>query len=158
MDFTRTQLDTLLREELVGELPKCSNTADQLKIFTDRFDDFIGKYDKLQSELVISNNCNSLLFNRIINLERETFSNPQYLRKKILVTNPAPHSINKAEFDEKVCEALSLTRTKVNRENLGAYHRMKKKDKVIIFTCKNGRIWINLEDKPVAVSRIYCTL
>ena len=48
MVFTRAQLDALSREELVEELIKCSNIADQLKILTDRFDDFVGKYEKLQ--------------------------------------------------------------------------------------------------------------
>ena len=64
MVFTRAQLDTLSREELAEELIKCSNIVDQVKTFTDRFDDFVGRYEKLQSELVISKNCNSLLVNR----------------------------------------------------------------------------------------------
>ena len=59
MVFTRAQLDTLSKEELVDELMKCSNITDQLKVITDRFDDFVGKHEKLQSELVISKNCNS---------------------------------------------------------------------------------------------------
>ena len=59
MVFTRAQLDTLSKEELVDELMKCSNITDQLKVITDRFDDFVGKYEKLQSELVISKNCDS---------------------------------------------------------------------------------------------------
>ena len=72
MVFTRAQSDTISREELVEELIKCSNIADQIKIPTGWFDDFIGKYEKLQSELVIPKNCNSLLVNCIINLERNT--------------------------------------------------------------------------------------
>ena len=82
MDFTRAQLGTLSREELVEQLTKCPNIADQLKILTDQFDDFVGEYDKLQSELAISKNCNFLLFNRIINLERNAFRNAQYIEKK----------------------------------------------------------------------------
>ena len=70
MVFTRAQLDTLSREQLVEELIKCLNIADQLKILTHWFDDIVCKYDKWQTELVISKNCNSLLVNRIINLER----------------------------------------------------------------------------------------
>ena len=103
MTFTRAQLDTLSRKELVEELPKCPNIADQLKNLTDRFDDFVGKYDdKLQSELVISKNCNALLFNRIINLKRNTFSNAHYIRREMLMIYPVPHSINNVDFEEKV--------------------------------------------------------
>ena len=46
--------------------------------------------------------------------------------------NPVPHSINNVDLEEKVCEALPLTGTKVKQDDLDACHRMKKKDKVII--------------------------
>ena len=49
----------------------------------------------------------------------------------MLETNPVPHSINNIDREEKVCESLCLTSTKVKSENLDACHRMKKKDKVI---------------------------
>ena len=68
----------------------CPNIADQLKILTDRFNDSVGKYDKLQSESVIPKNCNSLLFNRIINLKRNIFSNACYIRREMLVICPVP--------------------------------------------------------------------
>ena len=61
MVFTRTKLDNLSREELVEELIKCSNIADQLKILAERFNDFVSKYDRLQSELAVSKNCNSVI-------------------------------------------------------------------------------------------------
>ena len=63
MVFTRAQLDTLSREELVEGLIKCSNIVGQIKTITEWFNEFVGKYEKLQSELVISKNCNSLLVN-----------------------------------------------------------------------------------------------
>ena len=131
MVFTRAQLDTLSREELVEELIKYSNIADQIKTLTEWFDEFVGKYEKLQSEIVISKNCNSLLVNHI-NLERNALSNAQYTRREMLVINPVPHSINNVDLEEKVCEALSLTGTKFKPDDLDACHRMKKKEKVII--------------------------
>ena len=115
MVFTRAQLDTLSREELVEELIKCSNKADQLKIFTDWFDDFVGKHDNLQSELAISKNYNSLLVNRTIKLDKNALNNAQYIRRDMLELNPIPHSINNFDLEEKVCEALSFTGTKLSR-------------------------------------------
>ena len=53
MVFTRAQLDTLSRKELPEELIKCLNIADQIKTLIDQLNDFVGKYEKLQSELVI---------------------------------------------------------------------------------------------------------
>ena len=50
----------------------------------------------------------------------------------MLEINHVPHSIDNVEIEEKVCEALPLTRTKVKLDDLDACHRMKKEDKVII--------------------------
>ena len=50
----------------------------------------------------------------------------------MLEINYVPHSIDNVEIEEKVCEALPLTGTKVKLDDLDACHRMKKKDKVII--------------------------
>ena len=66
MVLTRTQPDSLSKEELVEEFLKFSNSTDQLQSLTKRFDDFIGKYNILHSELLVSKNCNSLLLNRIV--------------------------------------------------------------------------------------------
>ena len=132
MVFTRAQLDTLSRKELPEELIKCLNIADQIKTLIDQLIDFVGKYEKLQSELVISKNCNSLLVNRIINPERNTLSNAQYIRREILEINPVRHAMNNVDLEEKVCEALPLTGTKVKPDDVDVCHIMKKKDKVII--------------------------
>ena len=69
MVLTRAQVDNLSREELIEELLKFSDITDKLNGLNNRFDDFIKKYDELNSELLISKNCNSLLLKRITNLE-----------------------------------------------------------------------------------------
>ena len=61
MVLTRAQVDNLSREELIEELLKFSDITDQLNGLNSRFEDFIKKYNKLNSELLISKNCNSLL-------------------------------------------------------------------------------------------------
>ena len=125
--------------------------ADQTKTLTNWFDDFVGKYEKLRSELVISKNCNCLLVNRIINLERNALRNTQYIRKEMLEINHVPHSIDNVEIEEKVCEALSLTGTKVKPDDFDACHRMKKKDKVIIkFKNRKQRNDVTLKRKELS--------
>ena len=57
----------------------------------------------------------------------------------MLEINPVPHSINNVDLEEKVCEVLSLTGTKVKPDDLDACHRMKKKDKVIKFKNRKQR-------------------
>ena len=70
MVLTRAQVDYLSREELIEELLKFSDITNKLNSLNNRFDDFIKKYDELNSELLISKNCNSLLLKLITNLER----------------------------------------------------------------------------------------
>lgn len=55
--FERSQLYTLPREDFVKVLKK----------LIDRLDEFLAKYDWLQSDLVLSKNCNSPLEHWIIN-------------------------------------------------------------------------------------------
>ena len=62
----------------------------------------------------------------------------------MLEINPVPHSIN------KVCKALPLTGAKVKSDDLGAYQRMKNKDKMVIkFKNKNEKNDIIFKQKEL---------
>ena len=65
MVLTRAQVDNLSREELIEELLKFSDITDKLSGLNNWFDDLIKKYNELNSELLISKYCNSLLLKRI---------------------------------------------------------------------------------------------
>ena len=84
MALTRAQVDNLSREELLEELLKFSDITEMLNGLNNRFDDFIKKYDELNSELLISKNCNSLLLKRITNLERNALNNVRYVCREII--------------------------------------------------------------------------
>ena len=127
MVLTRPQVDNLLREELIKELLKFSDITDKLNGLNSRFEDFIKKYNELNSELLILKNCNSLPLKQITSLECNALNNAQYFRKETIEINPIPQSL-----PNKVCKALSLNGTKVTHDDLQASHRMKNKDKVIV--------------------------
>ena len=76
------------------------------------------KNDILHSELLGSRNCNSLLLNRIINLERNGVNNAQYIRREILEVNPAPQSFSNDDLEQNVCRALPLTGTAVKPDDI----------------------------------------
>ena len=124
MVLRRAQLDSLSKE-------KFSNITDQLQSLTKRFDGFIEKYDVLHSELLVSKNCNSLLLNQIINLERNVLNNAQHIRREMLELNPVPQSSND-ELEQIACRAISLTDTTVKPDDIHVCRRMKTKEKVII--------------------------
>ena len=55
-----------------------------------RFQDFVKKYNKINSELLILKNCNSLLLKRVTNLKRNALNNAQYIRRETIEINPIP--------------------------------------------------------------------
>ena len=67
--LTRSQIENLTREELIEELLQISDISCQLKALNGRFDTFIAKHDELKSNLLITNNCNTHLHQRIIQME-----------------------------------------------------------------------------------------
>ena len=69
---------------------------------TTRFDDFTRRFEILSSELVVSNNCNQLLSERIIQLERNTVNNAQYHRHESIEIGPVPASISNEELQDNV--------------------------------------------------------
>ena len=97
MVLTRAQVDNLSREDFTEELLKFSDITDQLNGLNSHFEDFIKKYDKPNSELLISKNCNFLLLKRVINLEHNVLNIAQYVRREIIDINPIPQSIPSAD-------------------------------------------------------------
>ena len=97
-----------------------------------RFDDFLGKYNELHSELQVSKNCSNLLRNHVVELDKNALSPAQYVRKKIIEISPVSGSIPDQNLEEQVYKALSLTRMKVEDKDPHACHRMKRKRRVIV--------------------------
>ena len=102
-------------------------------------DDFAIKFDCVFSELQISKTCNSLLRKRIIDLERSSLDNAQYLRREMIEISPVPVKVSNNELEGLVCKALSLTVIEVYPNDLEACHCLKKKENVII-KFKSGKL------------------
>ena len=124
MVFTRSQIENLSREELIEELVKLSDITDRLKDLTDKFDNFSKKYEELKSDLVVTKKCNSLLYSRIVQLEKNAVSNAQYHRRETLELNPVSQDIHDNVLEDTICKALSLTGQEVVPEDLHACHGM----------------------------------
>ena len=129
-------------------------------LYTSRFDDFLRLYEVLSSELTISKNCNCLLDERIVQLERNVVNNAQYHQRESLEINPVPASIGDDVLESSICRALSLTGHEVKPDDLQACHRLKKKDTVIVkFKCRKQRRSIltnrkNLRNKSDGLTRL----
>ena len=102
-------------------------TSSKLSDLTSRFNDFLRWYEILNSELTVSKNCNRLLTERIVQLERNAVSNAQYHRRESLEINPVPASIGDDVLESSVCRALFLTGHELKPDDLQACHRLKKR-------------------------------
>ena len=58
------------RSQLIEELISVEDMSSKLSDLTSRFDDFLRRYEILSSELTVSKNCNRLLSERIVHLNR----------------------------------------------------------------------------------------
>ena len=123
--LTRQGLMKATHEELVDQRLALSNIGE-------RIDKMMTKIDMLEASLSISKNVNSLLMERIINLEKSVINNSQYLRKECLELNAIPDTVEDNALEKTVCEALSLTGTTVQPSSLEAVHRLKRPSCVIV--------------------------
>ena len=105
---TRSQLVHLLKEELIHELIRVEDISSKLSDLTICFNDFLRQYEILSSELTVSKNCNSLLSERIVQLEWNAVNNAQYHHCESQERNPVPASINNDVLESSVYRTLSL--------------------------------------------------
>ena len=127
MARTRNQLENYSKEELIDELISVEDISSKLSDLTSRFDDFLRRYEILNSELTVNKKCNRLLTERIVQLKRNAVSNAQCHRCQSLEINPVPASIGDAVLENSVCRALSLTGYEVKPDDLQVCHRLKKR-------------------------------
>ena len=127
---TRKQLEKLSKEELIDELLTVNSVHEDLANLTSRFDKFLEKYARLESELEVSKNCTKLLSKEIETLQRNALDSSQYLRREMIEINPVPEDIQDMQLEESICQALSLTGTPVSVGDLKACHRMRRRDRV----------------------------
>ena len=59
MVVTRSQLENLSNNKLINKLLQVENIEDKLEHLNKQFNNFLGKYNELHSELQVSKNCSS---------------------------------------------------------------------------------------------------
>ena len=59
MVVTRSKLENLSKDELINRLLQVENIEDKLEHLNKRFNNFLGKYNELHSELQVPKNCSN---------------------------------------------------------------------------------------------------
>ena len=141
MVLTRSQYENMGKEELIQELTDINSSFvndinTKLSNLEETFNEFMSKYDKINSELQQCKKINSHLLTRVIQLERNAVANSQYSRRETIELNPVHADITEDALEENVCKALSLTGANVVPNDLHACHQMKRSDRVTVkFKC-----------------------
>ena len=82
---------------------------------------------KLQSELAVSQQVNSLLSNRLILVERQCRANAQYSRRECLDVVGIPSEVGADVLEEKVLNIFGKLGCDIPSERIEACHRISKK-------------------------------
>ena len=134
---TRSKLENFWKEELIEELIIVDDITSKISDLTNRFDDFLRRFEVVSSGLAITRNCNKLITERVVQLERNAVTNAQDHRRESVEVTPVLPSISDEELELNICEALSLTGHEIKPNDLQACHRLKKKELVIVkFKCR----------------------
>ena len=124
---TRSKLENISKEELIEELITVDDITEKISDLTNRFDNFLRRFEVVSSDLAISRNCNRLLSERVFQLKRNAVTNAQYHQRELVEINAVPPSISDEELKLNICKALSLTGHEVKPHDLQDCHRLKKK-------------------------------
>ena len=96
--LTRKQLEKLSKEELIDESLTVTWVHKDLANLTSRFNEFLEKYARVESELEVSKNCTKLLSKQIETLQRNALDSSQYLRREMIQINPVPEDIQNTQL------------------------------------------------------------
>ena len=112
--LTRKQLEKLTKEELIDELLTVNSIHEDLAKITSRFDEFLEKYARVESELAVSKNCTKSLSIQIETLQINASDSSQYLRREMIGINPVPEDIQDMQLEESICQALKLSKNDIS--------------------------------------------
>ena len=165
MVFIRSQYENMSKEELIQELTDINSSFvndinTKLSNLEEKFNEFVSKYDKVNSELQKCKKINSHLLTRVVQLERNAVASSQYSRRETIELNPVPADITEDALEENVCKVLSLTGVNVVPNDLHACHRMKRSDRVIVkFKCRKQKNSVMYKRKNMGnKSQEFCNL
>ena len=96
----------------------------------------IDKFDKLEADVVIARNANSLLSSRLVDTERQCWANAQYSRRETLEIVGLPKSLTNDKAETEVYQIFQSLDCDVSKEDLDACHWLKNKERVIVKFCR----------------------
>ena len=72
---TKSRSENLSKQELIEELSTVDDIASKISDLTNRFDDFLRRFEVVSSDVANPRNYNRLLIERVVQLERNAVTN-----------------------------------------------------------------------------------
>ena len=138
-----------------------SEIMDQLRKFNENF-------EKLQSELIVIKQVNSVLSERLVSMECQCWANAQYSRRECLELVGVPRSVSDGDLEEKVLKIFEKVGCPIEGNNIEACQRISKKkdyrkDYQNVLNAKKKLRKLDMkeigfpEDNPIFVNQSLCT-
>ena len=97
------------------------------------------KFSQLESENSIVKQANSLVLERLVDMERQCWANAQYSRRECLEVVEIPDSVQNNELEDKVLTIFTKIGIKVSPRDIEACHRLKKDNDSVIVSSHDAR-------------------
>ena len=131
-NYTEESLEKLLKKDIINIVlslqteKECNaNILEEVRALNEKFTTF-------ESQLLITKNVNSLLQEKVIDLERQCWANAQYSRRECLEVSGIPNTIKQDELENKVLTIFKKVGCDIKNENIEACHRVRGQNNVII--------------------------
>ena len=81
-------------------------------------------FQQLKSDLAITKNVNSQLYNCFVNMERQCWANVQYSRRECVEIVGILTSVPDNELEETFCKIVDKVGVKIDDRDIESYHRV----------------------------------
>ena len=117
--------------DVVANLEVNNKVLEEIRKLSDSF-------SKLESELSVTKQFNSLLSSRLANMERQCWANAQYSRRECIDIIGIPSEVKADNLEEKVVNIFEKLGCSIPPNRIEACHRVSKKSATVsqIFTKK----------------------
>ena len=134
--YTEGALDKLSKKELIGITLSLQNRVEQYSnVNTDALEEirkFNENFVKLESEINIVKQVNTLLNKRVTDMERQCWANAQYSRSECLEVSGIPRDVSNENLESKVLEVFSKVVCEILSRDIEACHRLTNNDRAIV--------------------------
>ena len=134
--YTEGTLNKLSKKELIGITLSLQNKFEQYTNVSNNALEEIRKFNenfvKLESEINIVKNVNTLLNKRVIDMERQCWADAQYSRRELLESEGIPLDVPNENLESKVLEVFSKVGCAILSRDIEACHPLTNNDRVIV--------------------------